>query len=100
LTITPGDVDWFTFTLSVPSTVRAELDTSASHPDYGMRLALYDVHGVRLALNDDRHDPRQRIELVLGPGTYTVGATGWPDYGFSGFHSEYGHHGLAVASDP
>jgi hypothetical protein len=100
LTITPGNVDWFTFTLTVPSTVRAELDTSTSRPDFGMLLALHDDHGLRLALNDDRYEPHQWIEIVLDPGTYTVGTTGWPDYGFTGFHSEYGHYGLAVTAHP
>jgi hypothetical protein len=85
LTLTPGDVDWFTFTLAEATTVMIhvwgwELSTVSGLFD----AALAPVPGW--------------FDFELDPGTYFIAVSGHPDYGFQGDHSLYGHYTLSVAS--
>jgi hypothetical protein len=94
LTITPHDVDWFTFTLSTPTTVVADVDANDVGSTLDAMLGLFDADLDLLAYNDDHGSLDPRIEVHLPPGTYYLAVTGFPDVGFDGNHLQDGFYFL------
>lgn len=77
-----GDVDWFSFTVTGPTTLVASI-FALSGANQDSMLILVDSGGNILASDDDDNvglmsslDP-----IVLAAGTYYIGVTGWNDLG-------------------
>jgi hypothetical protein len=101
LTITSGDVDWFAFTLVASATVVAYVDTRGFASTLDTMLGLFDANGDLVAWDDDyggSYDPR--IETHLGPGTYYIAVTGYPDFWFLGDHAQDGSYRVSVRATP
>ncbi|MBA2666759.1 MAG: PPC domain-containing protein [Trueperaceae bacterium] len=100
LTITHGDVDWFTFTLTEPATVVADVDASQISSTLDAMLGLFDENGDVIEVNDDYGSLDPRIEAYLGAGTYYLAVTGFPDGSFQGDHYQDGFYALTVTATP
>jgi hypothetical protein len=90
LTLTPGDVDWFTFTLDGPATIATSAWTHGG--DVYLLRGLFDADVVAV----DGYEPWH--ETSLGAGTYYLAITANPDHGFSGHHTRSTNYTLAVSS--
>jgi hypothetical protein len=90
LTITPGDVDWFVFTIEGPAVVSANV--------WPHDWDLVTIVG----LFDDTVTPVEGYEswreTQLEAGTYYLAVTGNPDGDFTGDHTRSGSYTLHVAS--
>jgi hypothetical protein len=95
LTITPGDVDWFTFTLIQPATIVADVSSFT----FDALLGLFDANG-DIIEGDDYGSVDPRIEASLDAGTYYLAVTGYPDAAFQGDHYEDGSYALTVETTP
>lgn len=102
LTITPGDVDWFTFSVSAPATtpVIADIDASALGSTLDSVLGLFDAGLNQLAVNDDSDSLDSLLELSLEPGTYYLAVSGFADFDFNGDHAQLGYYYLSVTTAP
>jgi hypothetical protein len=89
LTITPRDVDWFTFTLIEPATVVADVSSFT----FDAVLGLFDANG-DIIEGDEYGSLDTRIEASLDAGTYYLAVTGYPDEAFQGDHDQEGLYGL------
>jgi len=80
---TPGDVDWFSFTVTGNTTfvasIFAIINNGTSTPD--SMLVLTDAAGNILANDDDSNvgNMSSLDTIILGAGTYFVGVTGYND---------------------
>jgi hypothetical protein len=95
LTITPRDVDWFTFTLIEPATVVADVSSFG----FDALLGLFDANG-DLIEGDEAGSSDPRIEADLDAGTYYLAVTGYPDGLFQGDHDQEGFYALTVEGTP
>jgi hypothetical protein len=100
LTITPGDVDWFTFTLAASGTVTADIDASILGSDLDSLMVLLDVDRVPIIMNDDHDGLDPRIEAHLAAGTYYLTVTGYADFDLVGHHGQNGFYFVAVTLGP
>jgi hypothetical protein len=101
LTLTREDVDWFTFTLTGPATVVADVDTSASSSFLDSMLGLFGADGEVIEVSDDFGDTlNPRIEALLDAGTYYLAVTGYGDWEFEGYHFSDGSYALTVTATP
>jgi hypothetical protein len=100
-TITPGDVDWYTFTLDGPGFVTVWLQTEALGSLLLPRYAVLDAELVPLALYGDgllEEDQGER-PLELGAGSYFVVVSGQrPGPTFDGAHQRAGTYRLVVSA--
>jgi hypothetical protein len=97
LTITPGDIDWFVFTLDAATTVAIDVDAENVGSTLDAVLGLFDVDGNQLAYVNDAggsYDPH--IGLYLEPATYYVAVSGWCDSDFVGGHAQEGTYFLRL----
>jgi hypothetical protein len=89
MTITPGDIDWFTFVL----TGSAIVETGAwGHGDANLLKGLFHGDGTAVA-----HYESWR-ETLLDEGTYLLAITAYPDYAFLGSHTRSTGYTLHVRS--
>lgn len=95
LTLTPGDVDWFTFTLTDAATVDA-FPSVYFHPVLG----LFDAALNELAISHDPEGWYAHLRVSLEPGTYYLAVSGSPDLEFGGEHEEAGFYDLSVTAAP
>lgn len=85
-TLAPGDVDWFVFTVTGPTTFVASI-FSLNNPLADSMLILVDAAGGILAFNDDGNPGggspymSSLAPILLGPGTYYLGVAGYNDLG-------------------
>ena len=98
--IEPGDVDFYAFRAKAGQFVAIE--TVPGTPLDTM-VGLFDAGGTLLALDDDGGvgGPGSLSRLLVQipvDGTYVVGVTTWPDYGFTGAGSAAGRYVLSVRS--
>jgi hypothetical protein len=100
LTITPGDVDWFTFSLSEAATVIADIDAEVLGSPLDSVLGLFDADLNQIAVNDDFDGSDAYLEVRLEPGSYYLAVSGYDDFGFSGNHWREGFYSLKVAAIP
>jgi hypothetical protein len=99
LSITPGDVDWFTFTLTTSVTLVADVGTHEFSSTLDTMLGLFDASGDLMGSSDDHggsYDPR--IETHLGTGTYYLAVNGYPGFSFRGDHAQGGSYSLSVTA--
>lgn len=97
LTITPGDIDWFAFTLDEATTVAIDVDAENVGSALDAILGLFDAAGIRLAYVNDAggsYDPV--IAMYLEPATYYVAVSGWCDSDFVGGHTQEGTYLLRL----
>jgi hypothetical protein len=92
LTLLPGDVDWFTFTLDEATTVRIVLD-----PSYPMTYPLVALLDGALQIIADG---LSWSEFGLDAGTYAVAVNEYPDFDYLGLHAETGSYSLDIAVVP
>jgi hypothetical protein len=100
LTITPSDVDWFTFTLTEAATVVAGVEASSLGSSLDALMALFDAELLLIRANDDFYGLDPRIEEFLEPGTYYLAISGYPDFDLFGDHWQEGFYFLSVAALP
>jgi hypothetical protein len=100
LTITPHDVDWFTFTLTTSGTLIADVDASDLSSPLDAMLGLFDVHLDLVAFNDDYWSLDPRIETHLTAGTYFLAVTAYSDFEFEGSHTRDGFYFLTITTTP
>lgn len=104
LTLVPGDVDWFTFSLDVPAVVVADVDSRDDGSGYywlDSMLAIFDDAGAFVTGNDDdgySFDPR--IEITLPAGTFYLAVTGFADFDVGGWHAQQGYYDLRIEAVP
>lgn len=91
--VLPGDVDWFSFTVTGPSVLVASIFTlTPGTPNYipDSQLILIDAFGNILATNDDGNPGGGSIymssiaPISLAAGTYFIGVTGYNDLSLPG----------------
>jgi hypothetical protein len=90
LTITPGGVAWFTFTIEGSADVSVSMMSFDFHPI----VALFGAAFVRVA------GPSWGFETFLEAGTYHVAVTSAADDGFAGAHEAAGSYALHVTAPP
>lgn len=90
LTLVPGDVDWFVFTMPAAATVDVYLDTWQFEPV----MALFDDASNELATGSSY------LSTGLEPGTYHLAVSGSPDTGFGGNHEQRGVYALSMTWTP
>lgn len=77
----PGDVDFYSFTISFEAHVFASV-FGIGDPDADGQLALLDGAGVLIADDDSGLDNFPSLQFTLSPGTYFLAVTGSNDLGF------------------
>ncbi|MBA2665787.1 MAG: hypothetical protein H0U69_02005 [Trueperaceae bacterium] len=100
LTITPQDVDWFSFTLTTAATVVADVDAMVLGSTLDSYLGIFDANLVIIGVNDDHELLDSRIEAYLVAGDYFIAVTGFPDSDFDGSHRQVGFYYLSVGVEP
>jgi hypothetical protein len=88
LSIAPGEVAWFTFTIDGSAVVSVSMMSFDFHP----MVALFGAAFERLA------GPGWGFETFLEAGTYAVAVTSATDHGFSGDHAAAGCYALHVTA--
>ncbi len=98
LSITPGDVDWFIFTLTDPAVVTVDIDAVVLGSLLDSVIGIFDWEGNLLVVNDDHDYLDSWLEASLGEGDYYLAASGYPDLGFTGDHDRNGFYFVSVTT--
>jgi hypothetical protein len=107
LTITAGDVDWFTFSLTEATTIIADIDAQVRGSFLDSALGLFDDQLNQIAYNDIVCNDDDSfcsldayLEVHLEPGSYYLAVSGYPDYDFTGAHAQSGFYFLKATASP
>ena len=97
LSLSPGDVDWFSFTLSEAGTVTADI-CAEECGYYGIDtvMGLFDDALSEIAVNDDWTGLDSYLQVHLDAGSYYLAVSGCCDFGFTGGHGSGGGYLLEV----
>jgi hypothetical protein len=93
LTITPGDVDWFTFTLAEAASFSANLSFWSYEP-FDPVMSLFDSGLAEVAGGEWGY-----LETALEAGTYYLAVSSYPDAGFAGDHEQQGFYFLSTYAE-
>ncbi len=98
--ITPGDVDWFQFTITGDTQLVSATFGVPSSAVGDSILSLYDSLGTLIIQDDDSGIGNfSSLEAQLTAGTYYLVVTGFPDFGNTGNHSEDFTYKLLVGTN-
>ena len=96
--IAAGDVDFYAITLTAGQAITADLDSLG----LDLIMEILGTDGTtQLAFNDDGLRPPNEFDPFLefvapAAGTYYIGVSAFPDFGFIGAHSQNGLYALTI----